>query len=42
MNYVLVNVNGQNDMVNQKSYYRKDLAISPELIETISGFIQEK
>lgn len=42
MNYVLVNVNGQNDMVNQKSYYRKDLAISPELIESIRDFIQEK
>jgi len=42
MNYVLVNVKGQNDMVNQKSYYRKDLAISPKLIEFISSFIQEK
>ncbi len=42
MNYVLVNVEGNNDMVNQKSYYRKDLLISEELTKTISLFIKDK
>lgn len=42
MNYVLVNVKGQNDMVNQKTYYRKELVISQELVECISNFILEK
>ncbi|MDT0295632.1 alpha/beta hydrolase [Mesonia ostreae] len=42
MNYVLVDVKGQNDMVNQKTYYNKDLAISPKLMESIRAFIQQK
>ena len=42
MNYVLVNVEGNNDMVNQKSYYRKDLLISEELTKAISLFIKDK
>jgi len=41
MNYVLVEVKGNNDMVNQKSYYRKDLLISDQLVKVIQDFIKD-